>query len=77
MGKFAYLEMLSKPQNDSTVSRADLEIRRQSNMAAPLAKKVDGKGSQTRSSGSSTSWLDIPPEIKIKIFTYLEPKYIV
>jgi F-box/leucine-rich repeat protein 2/20 len=77
MGKFAYLEMQSKLQDGSTVSRPDLEITRQSNMAAPLVKRVDGKGSQTRSCGSSTSWLDIPPEIKIKIFTYLGPKYIV
>jgi F-box/leucine-rich repeat protein 2/20 len=77
MGKCANLETQPELEDSSTVFAPNLEITRESITAAPLAKRVDGKGYQTRSRGPSTSWLDIPPEIKIKMFTYLEPKDIV
>jgi F-box/leucine-rich repeat protein 2/20 len=77
MGKCANFETQPELEDSSTVFAPNLEITRESITAAPLAKRVDGKGYQTRSRGPSTSWLDIPPEIKIKMFTYLEPKDIV
>jgi len=77
MGKCANLETQPELEDNFTVFAPNLEITRGSVTAAPLAKGVDGKEYQTRSRGPSTSWLDIPPELKTKIFTYLEPKDIV
>jgi F-box/leucine-rich repeat protein 2/20 len=77
MGKCANLETQPELEDSSTVFAPNLELTRESITAAPLGTRVDGKGYQTRSRGPSTSWLDIPPEIKIKIFTYLEPKDII
>lgn len=45
--------------------------------AAPGSTKVDAKIYQAWPHRKLTCWLDVPPEVKVMIFTYLEPREII
>jgi len=69
--------MRSNPGNTSSASFSDLKRAMKLNREAHLCTELDAEKPQTRPGGSLTFWRSIPLELKIRIFTYLEPEEIV
>jgi F-box/leucine-rich repeat protein 2/20 len=76
-GKCESFNARSNLVNNSRIVSSKLMMVANPNAASPGGKGVEMKSVQTRSRKRLTSWFDMPPEVKIKIISYLDSRDII